>query len=137
MSVVPSFTPQFSGPNDPGEMRRYLNILTNVINLIVAWLIGADYLGNVISVAASYTVGELDGVVEVNAGGGAVTITVPRSRWPGHQVQIVKIDATNNTVTIQDDTATLLGTLTFPPVNGVYNSYTAYANATNAAVRLI
>lgn len=86
-------------------------------------------------VSGNYTAGAFDAIIEANAGAGALTITVPRSRKSGVPVIIVKVDNTSNAVGIQDDASTGLGALTFPAVNGVYNSATAYSNGTS--VKLI
>lgn len=131
MASAPSFEPLFSGPSDPALLRTYLNTLVNELNSFLFWIFGPNLTGTVATTTTNATVGDFVNVLEVNATLIPITVTVPRSRFPGMEVKVVKIDSSTNAVTIQDDTSAFLGSIIFPPVNGVFNSLTAYSNGTS------
>lgn len=80
---------------------------------------------------ANYQVAAGDQTIEVDASGGAVTITYLPATAAG-RVTIVKTDATYNPVNISDGTNVLYSLVA--PANGLMQSVTAYTNTT--AIRI-
>jgi hypothetical protein len=106
------------------------------LNALIAFLANTFALSSatVRAVAANYVVTLGDSIIEVNASGGAVTITYPPSLATGRMVTIVKTDASANAVQISDG-ASIVGYLVFPPVGASMQSQAVYSNG--SALRLL
>lgn len=86
---------------------------------------------SVIQKVANYQVAQGDQTIEVDASGGAVTITYLPATAAG-RVTVVKTDTSYNPVNISDGTDVLYSLVA--PANGLMQSVTAYTNTT--AIRI-
>lgn len=137
--ALPSPLPYFQGPSDVGSLRDYLNTVVKLINGLLAYFSGGAALNlKRVLVTANYQVQSTDGVVEVDASGGAVTITYPptlSSTGAAQIVRVVKVDTSGNLVSISDGVNTVAQLVS--GANGAIMQYCdVWGDPTGASLRV-
>ena len=136
--TFPNLVPLFEGPSDPAELRKYLNELVNDINALIYYMTVITILGlrKYVAVSADYDVEPGDGVIDVDASGGAVTIRyIPDLISYSDFVQVTrinKVDTTSNAVLISDGTTTVDQIITAGSTSGQIGGWRdVFGNGTN------
>lgn len=86
-------------------------------------------VSQITQVTSNYTVADNDEIIEVNATGGAVTISLPAANLSvGRRLTIVKTDSSSNVVTVDGDSTELICGQTSFPISDQFGFASIYAN---------
>ena len=112
------------GIHPPGFEEEYLK--KSWFSSIYEWIRRRTHT---VTVTANYTVAEDVWLVEADASGGALTVTIPLSaNRRGRQIAVVKTDTSFNVVTIARSGTDTLNTATSLVLSGQHHSVTLGAN---------